>query len=135
MSMTEPRSTRNKWQRWSVPAVCVMIAIVYLIVGLLGGQPELAIAGPAIMLATAALFMLAARFSETVRGLRDRNDERLNAIDRDATLIAGVTVFVAVLILFVVDVARGHDGQPYATLGALGGVSYLLALLWGRLRR
>jgi hypothetical protein len=37
--------------------------------------------------------------------------------------------------MFVVEIARGHSGMPYAALGAVGGVAYLAALVWLRLRR
>jgi len=79
--------------------------------------------------------MLAARRSETAAGLRDRTDERINAIDRSASLVAGMTVLLAVLVMFVVEVARGEDGSPYSQLGALGGVTYLASLTWLRHRR
>jgi hypothetical protein len=35
---------------------------------------------------------------------------------------------------FVVELARGHDGSPYAWLGAVGGISYLVAIVVLRLR-
>jgi hypothetical protein len=34
-----------------------------------------------------------------------------------------------------VKIARGQDGTPYAALGAVAGVAYVVALVWGRLRR
>lgn len=37
---------------------------------------------------------------------------------------------MSVLVGFVVEVARGGDGAPYSWLGALGGVSYLTAIVW-----
>ena len=36
---------------------------------------------------------------------------------------------------FMVEIARGQDGMPYAALGAVAGVAYVAALVWGRLRR
>jgi len=35
---------------------------------------------------------------------------------------------------FVVELARGHDGNPYGWLGAVGGVTYLVAIVVLRLR-
>jgi len=34
-----------------------------------------------------------------------------------------------------VEIAQGKDGSPYSQLGAVGGVSYLVALVWLRFRR
>ena len=46
------------------------------------------------MIATGAVFLLVSRYSETAAGLRDRNDERINSIDRDATLFSGMVLIV-----------------------------------------
>ena len=39
-----------------------------------------------------------------------------------------------IIVAFIVEVARGHDGAPYTWLGAIGGLSYLFAVLALRLR-
>jgi hypothetical protein len=45
-------------------------------------------------------------------------------------------VLIAVVLgAFVVEIARGRDGQPYAALGAVAGVAYLAALVVLRFRR
>ena len=56
-------------------------------------------------------------------------------IDMEATTIAGMTVVVAVIVGFVVEIARGQAGSPYSMLGALGGVAYIAALGVLRFRR
>jgi hypothetical protein len=43
-------------------------------------------------------------------------------------------VIAAVIVGFVVELAHGHDGNPYSWLGALGGVAYLAALVAMRIR-
>jgi hypothetical protein len=55
-------------------------------------------------------------------------------IDLRATALAGLVVITAVIVGFIVEVARGHDGSPYTWIGALGGVAYLIGLLIGRWR-
>jgi hypothetical protein len=55
--------------------------------------------------------------------------------DSQATRFAGNVLLVAVLISFVVKIARGLDGAPYAQLGAIAGISYLVALAYLRVRR
>jgi hypothetical protein len=73
--------------------------------------------------------------SETIRGLRgDGRDERFRQIDIEATAIAGIAVITAIIVAFVIELARGHDGSPYAWLGAIGGLTYLLAVVVLRLR-
>jgi hypothetical protein len=37
--------------------------------------------------------------------------------------------------MFVVEIAQGNNGSPYSQLGAVGGVTYLVALIWFRFRR
>ena len=44
-------------------------------------------------------------------------------------------VIAAVLVMFVVEIARGDDGQPYAALGAVGGIAYVASLVWLRSQR
>jgi hypothetical protein len=43
-------------------------------------------------------------------------------------------VITAIIVVFVIEPARGHDGSPYAWLGAIGGLTYLLAVVVLRLR-
>jgi hypothetical protein len=61
-------------------------------------------------------------------------DERWQAIDVAATALAG-SVLVAVIIgAWLVELAKGEDGQPYSQLGAVGGVAYVLAVAFLRRR-
>lgn len=55
-----------------------------------------------------------------VRSASDRTDERINEIDRSASLTAGMVVLLAALVMFMVEIARGEDGSPYYQLLALG---------------
>jgi hypothetical protein len=129
---TRPAPRRT---RWAVPATALVIGIGYLVAGLVGGDAAFGVFGLVLMVAVGGAFVLAGRRSETVAGLIDRRDERINAIDRDATLFAGVVLIAAVIVLFMVELARGEDGMPYAGLGALGGLAYVAALVVLRVRR
>ncbi|MBC2935127.1 hypothetical protein [Nocardioides sp. zg-1228] len=122
-------------RRWTIPTVAVAIGVAYLVAGLMGGDTAFAWGGLALMTAVAVGAWLLSMRSETVEGLLDRRDERINSIDRDASLVSGMVVLVAVLVGFVVEVALGRDGQPYVTLGAIGGLAYVAALVWLRFRR
>ena len=121
--------------RWAVPSVAVLAGGAYLVAGVVGGDVSFGVVGLVLMLGAGGVFVLAARWSETVAGLRDRTDERINEIDRSASLTAGMAVLLAVLVMFVVEIAQGKDGSPYSQLGALGGLSYVASLTWLRYRR
>ncbi|CAA9245948.1 MAG: hypothetical protein AVDCRST_MAG57-1720 [uncultured Blastococcus sp.] len=121
--------------RWAVPGVAAVAGGAYLVAGLVGDDVAFGVLGLVLMLVAAGVFVLAARWSETVAGLRDRSDERINALDRSASLTAGMVVLLAVLVMFVVEIAGGEDGSPYSALGALGGVTYVASLTWLRFRR
>ncbi|MEP7091054.1 MAG: hypothetical protein ABI776_13210 [Nocardioidaceae bacterium] len=120
---------------WVVPLTATVIGLGYLVAGIVGGDLGFGVFGLALMIVVAGVFLLASRHSETVAGLRDRRDERINQLDATASQVAGAAVLVAVLVMFVVEVARGRSGSPYYQLGALGGVSYVAALVYLRFRR
>jgi hypothetical protein len=127
--------TKAHLQRWYVPTVATLIGVAYLIAGILGDDLRFGITGLVLMLATAGAVVLVGRRSETVKGLLDRQDERIRGIDNDASMFAGMVLVVAVIAGFVIEIARGQDGEPYAVLGAIAGVSYIAALVVLRLRR
>jgi hypothetical protein len=129
----QPRRA-SRW-RWGTPLVAVGIGVAYLAAGWVGGDRGFGLFGFLLMLGIGLALLLAARFSETVAGLLDRRDERINLIDTQATLFAGMVLIAAVIGGFIVEIARGEDGSPYAMLGAIAGVSYVGAVLVLRFRR
>ncbi|MDZ5622317.1 hypothetical protein SFC88_15855 [Nocardioides sp. HM23] len=129
------RESQRTLTYWIVPATAVAIGIAYLVAGLVGDDTAFAVTGLLTMLAAGVVFVVAARWSETARGLLDRRDERITSIDRSATMFAGMCVIAAVLVMFVVEIARGNDGDPYSALGAVGGLAYVASLVWLRFRR
>jgi hypothetical protein len=83
----------------------------------------------------ASVFALGGR-SETVRMIRgDARDERWAIIDLAATAIAGMVVIIAIIAACLYEWSQGRDGSPYTQLGALGGISYVVALAILRHRR
>jgi hypothetical protein len=124
----------RRWYRWSVPVFSVVTAAVLLVAGWVGIGPAAGIALASVMLVFAGGVELAARRSETVKGLLDRRDERITSIDVAATAIAGLVLITVIIVAFVVELFRGQDGMPYAWLGAVAGISYLVALVVLRLR-
>lgn len=130
---THESTVRNR--KWVTPVTALVIGLGYLVAGALGDNLEFGVFGLLLMVVTGGAFWLIGTRSETVAGLLDRRDERINAIDSSATQFAGMTTLVVVLGAFMVEIARGQDGMPYAALGAVAGVAYVVALVWGRLRR
>ena len=129
-------STTTKTGRafWVTPATGVAIGLIYLIAFSIGGQPGNGLIGLGIMVAFSAALVLLGRRSETVRGILDHRDERLAGIDLRATAVTALVMILAVLAGFVVEVARGQDGMPFALIGAVGGVAYLGAVGYLRVR-
>jgi hypothetical protein len=125
------RVTRSKW---FVPLLSVALGLVVLAAQSIGGDPRSGLVSLAIMTGFGALILFGGR-SETIRGLRgDGRDERFRQIDIHATAIAGLAVITAIIVAFLVELARGHNGSPYAWLGAIGGLTYLVAVIVFRLR-
>jgi hypothetical protein len=46
----------------------------------------------------------------------------------------GLALLVALIVAWLVAIARGQSGSPYDWLLAIGGLAYLLAVAWFRWR-
>jgi len=120
--------------KWFVPLFCVALGIVVFAAQWVGGDPGSGLESLAIMTGFGALLLFGGR-SETIRGLRgDGRDERFRMIDIHATALAGLAVILAIIVAFIVELAKGHSGNPYGWLGAIGGVTYLAAIIVFRIR-
>jgi hypothetical protein len=125
------RITRSKW---FLPLFAVALGLLVFAAQWIGGNPRSGLVSLAILTAFGALILVGGR-SETIRGLRgDGRDERFRQIDIQATAFAGLAVITAIIVAFVVELARGHDGNPYGWLGAIAGVAYLVAVIVFRVR-
>ena len=120
--------------KWFVPLFAVALGLVVFAAQWIGGDPGSGLESLGIMTAVGALFLFGGR-SETIRGLRgDGRDERFRQIDIHATALAGLAVILAIIVAFIVELAKGHSGNPYGWLGAIGGLTYLLAIVVFRIR-
>jgi hypothetical protein len=120
--------------RWFMLAFSVALGGVVLLASWLGGSLASGLIGLAVLTGF-GLFVSLASGSETIRGLRgDGRDERFALMDLRATAIVGQVLIIAVIVGFLVEIARGHNGNPYGWLGALGGLSYVLAVAYFRWR-
>ena len=120
--------------KWMLPGFSAVLGVVCLAVWWIGGSPGAGLVSLGIMVGFGLLVLLAGR-SETIRGLRgDGRDERFAQIDLRATATAGFAIIVALIVAFLTEIARGHNGNPYSWLLAIGGLVYLLAVAFFRWR-
>ncbi|HEV3273512.1 MAG TPA: hypothetical protein VG299_01460 [Candidatus Dormibacteraeota bacterium] len=120
--------------KWTIPVGSLLIGLVLLGANIVGHQTVLGLWSLGIMVAFGAAVLLGGR-SETVRGLRgDGRDERFAMLDLQATALAGLALIIAVIVAFIVEVARGHSGEPYDWLGAIAGLAYIAAVIVLRVR-
>jgi hypothetical protein len=126
---TTPRQPpRRVWEsKWWVFGTALFGGLAMLLVAWIGGHPGSGVAMLAVMVAFGSVFLLDRR-SETIR-LMGRPDERWRTIDLAATATSYLVVITVVIGAFLWELAHGRDGSPYAQLGAIGGVTYLAALL------
>jgi hypothetical protein len=43
-------------------------------------------------------------------------------------------VIYTVIVMFLIELPRGHNGNPYGWLGAIGGITYIAAIVIFRIR-
>jgi len=126
--------TRKSYKYLATPIFGVLMGLVYLVAFWAGGSLAYGVFGLVVMVAFSLLLLVARRRSETVRGLLDHRDERITAIDLRATAVTALVMIAVVLVAFVVEIARGQSGWPYSMIGAVGGVTYLAAVIVLRIR-
>ena len=127
--MTRSRNSGVTRSRWFLPVFSVGMGVVALIAAWAGGQLAVGVIAFGVMAGFGLLVLLAGR-SETVRGLRgDGRDERFAQIDLRATAAAGLVLISVLIVCWLTAIARGRSGSPYDWLGAIGGLTYLLAVV------
>jgi predicted permease len=119
---------------WATPILGLVIGIIYLIGFSVGGRQLDGAIALGVMVVFSVIIALVGFRSETVRGLLDHRDERITAIDLRATAAAALAMCIAVLIGFVIQVAEGHDANAYVVIGVVGGLAYVAAVVYFRIR-
>jgi drug/metabolite transporter (DMT)-like permease len=115
--------------RWFMPAFAVVLGLVFFVAQWIGDDPSGGLVSLAIMAAFAAvLVVLESRSGVIAMMRRPAQDERARSIDLAATAFAGIVLIGIIIVAVMVQLARGEDPSPYAQLGAVGGVAYLVAL-------
>jgi hypothetical protein len=126
---------RPFWRsRWWMPAFSLFLGVLMFGAFAIGGDVGSGAFSFGVMAVVAALFGFGRR-SETLQGLGGPGrDERWAMIDLRATALAGTITISVIIGAFLYEVADGEDGSPYAQLGAVAGVAYVLAVLLLRRR-
>ena len=120
--------------RWLLPLFSLGMGGAVLLAGWLGGQLGAGVYGLVVLAVFGLAALLLGSRSETIRGLTTGRDERFAQIDLRATAVTGLVLITAVIVAWLVEIARGHSGNPYGWLGAIGGVTYVIAVAFFRWR-
>jgi hypothetical protein len=129
------RERKRRLMFWATPAFLLLAGVAYLVLSAVGGHPALGVVLLIAMVLFAAVLVLAAKRSETIRGLMDRRDERITGIDLRATAFCGLALTVAIIVAAFVELGHGRSGAPYTWLAVVGGASYVLAVVVQRVRQ
>jgi len=114
--------------RWFMPVFCLVLGGLAAGALELGGAHSSAVFTLILFAVVAAVLALGGR-SETIRQVRgDGRDERWARIDLAATALTGLVLITVIIAASFYEWANGRDGSPYTQLGALAGVTYLVAL-------
>jgi hypothetical protein len=120
--------------KWTIPAFSVLIGLAYLGAAIAGHNLQLGLEMFAVMAVFGVGVVLGGR-SETIRGLRgDGRDERFQLLDLRATATTAVVLILALLAGFINEIAHGRSGIEYAWPCAVGGLAYLVSIVYLRLR-
>lgn len=121
------KSMRSK--RWTLPLLCLLFGVAFLLAFWAAGNPVAGLGPFAVMIGYGVLLFTGS--SEVVRVLRGQpSDEMWSSFNLRAIWFASEVLAVVIVGAFVYEIARGQDGQPYALLGFVFGVSYIASLLW-----
>jgi hypothetical protein len=111
-----------------MPAFSVFLGLLMLGAFAIGGDVGDGLFALGVMLVLAVGIVVFGR-NETVRGLSGPGrDERWAKIDITASALTGIVLITVIIGAFLVEVAQGEDGQPWSQLGAVGGITYIIAV-------
>jgi hypothetical protein len=120
--------TREYWRsRWWMPMFSLFLGALMFGAFTIGGDAGQGVISIGIMAVLAAVFAFGRR-SETLQGIGGPGrDERWAMIDLRATAMAGMVTIVFIIGAFLYEVAKGEDGSPYAMIGAIAGLAYIVS--------
>jgi hypothetical protein len=128
---TTPNYMRN---RYFMPLFSLFLGALVFAAFAIGGDLTNGLFAIPLFVGIAALFFFARR-NETIQGLGGPGrDERWAMIELTATAATGAVLIAVIIGCWLVEIAKGHDGNPYGLLGAVAGLAYIVAVAILRLR-
>jgi len=114
--------------KWFLPLFSVALGLCCLAAFWAGGNPTDGLGALVVMTVFGLIFLVGGR-SDLVRGLRgEGRDEYWQRLDIHATSLAGHVMIAAIIGMCLWEWSHGRDGSPYAQLGAIAGVAYIVAV-------
>ena len=117
--------TTKREPRWWFVAYSAGLGVVAGAAAVAGGRPPSFAAFSVVLLTSFGVVMASTPYG---RLRAASQDERERSVGLEAAGVAGVALIVVILIAFVIDLARGGSGMPWAWLAGVGGAAYLVAL-------
>jgi hypothetical protein len=113
-------------------AVALAAALAYLVIGIVRGNPALAVGGPVIMIGYLAVLTVLRNRSESAALLsRGPSDERQAQVMLRATAFMGHVLVVVLVVGAMVSLAIGSQYVGmFCGLCAIGGVAFGGATVW-----
>jgi hypothetical protein len=130
--ITNPCTTDRKTAtRLATPVLGLVLGLVMLAVFGIRGDWATGLVCLGVMAAYSAVLLGLGRRVEAVGLLGgDAPDERGREISTRAVAFAGHVLIVVTVAMFIVEVARGRDGSPWAQLAAVGGLAFIGSSIW-----
>jgi Na+/H+ antiporter NhaD/arsenite permease-like protein len=122
-------------RRFAVPITALVLGCASWAAEAIGGDFRSGAISFAIMAAYAVVVFAFSTRSD-IAGVLAGNapDERYRAIDLRALAATGLVLILYVIGGFLWEQAHGRSGMPFTLMGAVAGVTYLGAIVYGRYR-
>ena len=130
--MTNEAPERRAGGIGAVLAVCAVIGLAYLAIGVATDQTRFGIIGLLIMLAYGAVLFVGRRRAEALALLGGAfTDERQHDIGQRALALTANVLIIGILGGFFVSLAtQSEHTMVFAGLGALGGAAFIAGIIW-----
>jgi hypothetical protein len=125
----------SRAEQWAVPVTALVLGLVALFAFGAGGDWGGGVVSLGIMLGYTAILLVARRFEMFAVLGGQQLDERRRTIGREAAAWTCYALLGLVLANYFWDVAHGRDGQPWAQLGAVGGLAFMASVFILRRRQ
>jgi hypothetical protein len=135
MSSSGHSSFFDRWQSWQLmPLIYLILGGVIFIAQAIDGDIASGLVWFAVFAVISAVYAFGGRFEIIKQARGDLEDERDASINTRAMAAVGVVFVVLLTSCIVFELARGNNPSPYSQLMAVGGGSYIAALLVLRYR-